>query len=73
MDDSEDEVVVEEVAIFAVAVVSSSEDEEPFEEVEEFNGLPLLGRLIFDGKSAFRLDLIISASIALVGVEKRAV
>lgn len=73
MDDSEEE----EVGT-AVVVVSSSEGDEafPFEDVEERNGLPLLRRrrwFVVDGKSAVRLDLIISASIALTGVEKSAV
>jgi len=58
-------------------VMSSSEGDGvfPFEEVEERNGLPLLRRrFVLDGKrSVVLLDLIISASIALVGVEKSAV
>jgi hypothetical protein len=69
MDDSEEE---ETEAV----VASSSEGEEafPFEDVEERNGLPLLRRRFgLDGKSAVLLYLIISASIALVGVEKSAV
>lgn len=73
MDDSEDE---EEVTEVLLLVVSSSEGDEafPFEDVEERNGLPLLRRrFVLDGKSNVRLYLIISASIALVGVEKSAV
>ena len=58
--------------------VSSSEGDGvfPLEDVEERNGLPLLRRrcVLLDGKrSVVRFDLIISASIALVGVEKSAV
>jgi len=67
MVDSEGEVVV---------VVSSSEGDEafPFEDVEECNGLPLLRRrLVLDGKRSVLLYLMISASIALVGVEKSVV
>jgi len=67
MVDSEGEVVV---------VVSSSEGDDafPFEDVEECNGLPLLRRrLVLDGKRSVLLYLMISASIALVGVEKSAV
>ena len=68
MADSEEEEVV---------VVPSSEGDGlfPFEDVEECNGLPLLRRrCVLDGKrSVVRFDLMISASIALVGVEKSAV
>jgi len=59
-----------------VVVVSSSEGDEalPFEDVEECNGLPLLRRrLVLDGKRSVLLYLMISASIALVGVEKSVV
>jgi len=61
-----------------VMAVSSSEGDGvfPLEDVEERNGLPLLRRrcVLLDGKrSVVRFDLIISASIALVGVEKSAV
>ena len=67
----------EETEEVMVVEVSSSEGNGafPFEEVEERNGLPLLRRrFVLDGKrSVVLLDLIISASIALVGVEKRAV
>ncbi len=47
----------------------------PLEDVEERNGLPLLRRrcVLLDGKRrVVRFDLMISASIALVGVEKSA-
>jgi hypothetical protein len=72
MDDSEDE---EETEVLLLVVSSSEGDEAfPFEDVEERNGLPLLRRrFVLDGKSNVRLYLIISASIALVGVEKSAV
>lgn len=59
-----------------VVVVSSSEGDEalPFEDVEECNGLPLLRRrLVLDGKRSVLLYLMISASIALVGVENSVV
>lgn len=68
---SEEEEVAEEV--------SSSEGDGvfPLEDVEERNGLPLLRRrcVLLDGKRSVvvRFDLMISASIALVGVEKSAV
>ena len=72
MADSEEEETEEEED---VVVVSSSEGDGafPFEDVEERSGLPLLRRVLDGKRSVVLLNLMISASIALVGVEKSAV